>query len=107
MRPSPPRTDPAAWGARFGWVVGGSTGLVTGFALTYFLEVWFLRPRFPDATSVASRAASVVVPTLFVVGALVGHTFGARTGTWGYRALGISAGIALALLGWALLVLTR
>jgi uncharacterized membrane protein len=100
--------DHRAWGARFGWIAGGITGVLLGFAATYGLEVWLLRPRLHDgAAAAASRAASVIVPVFFVAGALAGHAFGARGGAARYRALGVSAGIALAVLGWALLVLAR
>jgi hypothetical protein len=109
MAPENPKLDHAAWAARFGWLVGGALGLCLGFAATYALEVWVFRARLGThaATAAASRSASVVVPALFVAGALGGHAFGARGGAARYRALGIAAGISLAALGWALLVLTR
>jgi hypothetical protein len=104
---SAPAPDPATWGARFGWLVGGFVGLIAGFALTYALEVMVLRGRAIDATAVASHAASLVVPLVFVAGALGGHAFGARGGVRRYRALGVAAGVLLAATGWALLVFTR
>ena len=109
MSEQKPGVDQAAWAARFGWLLGGAIGLVLGFACTYALEVWAFRPRLGAhaATVAATRAASVVVPALFVAGALSGHAFGARGGAARYRSLGMAAGVALAALAWALLVLTR
>jgi hypothetical protein len=106
-RPTAPATDHAAWGARFGWIVGGALGLVLGFVASYFLEVRVLRARVADPTGTASNAAAVLVPLFFIAGALSGHAFGGKGGATRYKALGVSAGLVLAALGWALLVLTR
>jgi hypothetical protein len=107
MSNAPTQTDRIAWGARFGWIVGGALGLVLGFAATYGVEVWVLRSRVRDATAVASRAASVFVPLLFLAGALGGYAFGSRGAGSRYKVLGVAAGVSLAALGWSLLVLTR
>lgn len=100
-------TDHAAWGARFGWLAGGILGLILGFALTYVLEIGVLRPRVRDATAAASKAAAVLVPAFFVAFALGGYAFGSRGGRTRYKILGTAAGIGIAALGWALLVLAR
>jgi hypothetical protein len=102
-----PEPERAAWGARFGWFVGGALGLLAGFLATYALEVWVLASRSQDPTRAASRTASVIVPAFFIAGALAGHTLGGRGGGARYKYLGAAAGVCIAALGWSLLALTR
>ncbi len=108
-RPSPPdrALDRATWAARFGWLLGGIIGTVAGFTATWLLETRVLRGRVADPAGAATRASSVLVGALFLAGALAGHGFGARGGASRYRLLASSAGVAVAVTLWALLVLTR
>ena len=91
--------DHAAWGARFGWVLGALVGLVAGFGGTYLLEVSALRGA-GDPTQAASRASALLVPALFVTGALTGHAFGARGGAARYRMLAMGASVAALVTLW-------
>jgi len=50
---------------------------------------------------------SVLVPALFLAGALAGYAFGERGGPRRVKLLGSAAGLLVAVLGWALLVITR
>lgn len=106
--PSPQNTpvDRAAWGARFGWIVGASIGLGLGFFAAYALETIALKGR-ADATAVATRLTSVVVPACFLIGAVGGHQLGARRGERWYKALGVAAGITLLTIAWVLLSIAR
>jgi hypothetical protein len=106
---STPETSPidrAAWGGRFGWIVGASIGLGLGFFAAYALETVALKGR-ADATAVATRLTSVVVPACFLVGAIGGHQLGARRGERWYKALGVAAGITLLTIVWVLLSIAR
>lgn len=98
--------DRAAWGARFGWIVGASIGLGLGFFALYALETVALKGR-ADATAVATKLASVVVPACFLLGAISGHQLGARRGERWYKALGVAAGITLLTIAWVLLSIAR
>lgn len=105
-------TDPSGierqtWAARFGWITGGTVGLVAGFALTWLVETRALAGRGRAGIELAARLSGVVVPVCFVVGALLGHAFGLRGGAHRYRYLGAAAGLGLAVLAWALLVAIR
>ena len=95
------------WAARFGWIAGGSLGMILGFALTWTVETRLLGSRGRAGIELAARLSGVVVPSCFAVGALVGQAYGARGGPRRYRLLGGAAGISLAVLAWALLVATR
>lgn len=95
------------WAARFGWIAGGSVGVVLGFALAWTVETQLLASRGREGVAIASRLSGVTVPACFAVGALLGHAYGARGGAARYRLLGGAAGIGLAVLAWALLVATR
>lgn len=96
----PPReVDHAAWGARFGWIVGGLLGLIAGFACTYGLELLLAR-RVTDATAAASRASALLVPALFAAGALTGHAFGTRSDARRYRLLAMSASVLALVTLW-------
>lgn len=95
------------WAARFGWIAGGTLGLVAGFALTWAVETRALAGRGRAGVELAAKLSGVVVPLCFVVGALVGHAYGLRGGATRYRFLGTAAGLGLAVLAWALLVATR
>lgn len=100
--------DRATWGARFGWLAGAVVGLFAGFALTFALESWVLRPRFgARASELGGRLSSVLVAGFFLLGALAGHGFGLRAGPARYRALGLSAGLSVVTLVVAWLVLAR
>lgn len=103
---APPPVDHAAWGARFGWILGALVGLVAGFAATYALELWVLRSA-GDPTRAASRASSVLVPALFVAGALAGHAFGAKGGAARYRLLAMGASVAALVTAWLGVVFLR
>lgn len=108
--PSPdagPEIDRAAWAARFGWLVGALAGLLAGFALTYLLEVYVLAGRVADPKNVAARASSVLVGGAVLAGAVMGHAFGSRGGRERYRLLGAAAGVLLAVVAWAALVVWR
>jgi hypothetical protein len=106
QRPAAEPIDGAAWGARFGWIVGSAVGLGVGFGAVYTLETVALSGR-PDATATAARLASVVVPACFLVGAIGGHQLGARRGERWYKALGVAAGITLLTIAWVLLSIAR
>ena len=95
------------WAARFGWITGGSVGLVAGFAITWAIETRALAGRGRAGVEVAAKLSGVVVPVCFIVGALLGHAYGLRGGEHRYRYLGAAAGLGLAVLAWALLVATR
>ncbi len=97
----------ATWAARFGWLGGGALGVLLGFVLTWWIETRLLHGRFRNPTSMATTASAVIVPALFLVGALAGHAFGERGGPRRYKLLGSAAGLLLAVLAWALLVITR
>lgn len=99
--------DRETWAARFGWITGAVLGTLAGFALTFVLELWVLKGRVADATGLATRLSSGIVPALFIAGALGGHALGARGGAARYRLLGAAAGISLAAAAWVFLVLTR
>ena len=99
--------DRTAWAARFGWMVGGLLGTVAGFVTTFILETRVLRGHVSDPSAAATRASSVLVAVLFLSGALPGHAFGARGGPSRYRLLGIAAGLSIAIILWAVIVLTR
>ena len=95
------------WSARFGWIAGGIAGVAAGFVGTWLTETRLLPQHGRAAVAVASRISGVLVPACFVVGALAGHAFGLRGGPRRYRMLGAAAGLALAVLGWGLIVATR
>jgi hypothetical protein len=106
------RTDPSeierqTWAARFGWITGGTVGLVSGFALTWLTETTLLASRGRAGVELAARISGFAVPVCFIAGALLGHGFGLRGGAKRYRYLGAAAGLGLAVLAWALLVVTR
>lgn len=107
-----PETAPAAaertaWGARFGWLLGGLAGTVAGFIATWLFETRVLPGRVANPAAVATRASSLLVAALFLAGALAGHGFGSGGGPRRARMLASSAGVAVAVSLWALLVLTR
>ncbi|MBL8604422.1 MAG: hypothetical protein JNK72_21025 [Myxococcales bacterium] len=122
---APPRTAPSAralraearreaaeahqrtWAARFGWIAGGTVGMVGGFFVTWGLERGLLSGRVTDPTAAAARASSVLVPLLFLAGALGGHALGHEGGRARYRLLGAAAGVALAGAAWIFLVVAR
>lgn len=95
------------WSARFGWITGAVLGTLLGFLATWGLEVRVLAGRVADAPVAAARASAVVVPALFLAGALSGHALGARGGGRRLRLLGASAGISIAAGLWVLLVVLR
>lgn len=95
------------WAARFGWIAGGSAGLLGGFVLTWLVETRVLAGRGRAGIELAAKLSGVVVPVCFVIGALLGHAYGARGGALRYRLLGSAAGLGLAVVAWALLVATR
>ncbi len=95
------------WAARFGWITGGTVGLLGGFALTWLVESRGLVGRGRAGIELAAKLSGVVVPVCFVVGALLGHAYGAKGGALRFRLLGSAAGLGLAVLAWALLVATR
>lgn len=99
--------ETATWGARFGWIVGGLVGLLAGFFGTYGLERLLLRRVTVDAVGIATKLSSVIVPAMFVVGALGGHAFGGRGGATRFKWLGSAAGVLIAVIAWAALVLFR
>jgi len=103
----PASVDTARWGARFGWLAGGLSGILLGFLATYALEHFVLRHWSADPSARAASAASLVVPALFLAGALGGHAFGARGGSARYKLLGSAVGVLVSVLAWALLVLGR
>ncbi len=107
LGPGTPPVETATWGARFGWLVGGMIGLLAGFAATYAIERFVLRRVTTDAIGVASKFSSVIVPAMFVAGALGGHAFGGRGGATRYKWLGVAAGVLLSVTAWAALVLLR
>ncbi len=95
------------WAARFGWIAGGTVGLLGGFALTWLVETRMLAGRGRAGIELAAKLSGVVVPVCFVVGALLGHAYGAKGGATRFKLLGSAAGLGLAVLAWALLVATR
>lgn len=97
----------ATWAARFGWLAGGAAGVFLGFVVTWLVEVRVLAGRVRDATGLATKVSSVVVPALFLAGALAGEAFGSRGGKTRLKFLGYAAGVLLSALAWALLVVTR
>lgn len=104
---SPPPVDREAWSGRFGWIIGGALGLVAGFFVTWAVEMHALKGRVVDPTATATRLSSVLVPACFIAGALAGHALGLRGGPGRYRLLGGAAGVTLAALAWAALVISR
>lgn len=98
--------DRAAWGARFGWIVGAIAGLGLGFLGTYAIETVALKGR-PDARALAARSASAVFAACFLLGALGGHYLGARRGDRWYKPLGVAAGILSLAVVWVLLSIAR
>lgn len=99
--------EQATWAARFGWLGGGAAGVLLGFVLTWWIETRLLHGRVRDATATATTASGLIVPALFLVGALAGQGFGSRGGPARLRFLGSAAGLLLAVLAWAFLVVTR
>ena len=97
----------ATWAARFGWLAGGAAGVLLGFVLTWGIETRVLAGRVRDATAVATRVSGVLVPALFLAGALAGHAFGAQGGARRLKLLGYAAGLLISVLAWAFLVVTR
>lgn len=112
-RVSAPETDETralaqtTWAARFGWLAGGTAGIFAGFVATWLLEVRVLQGRVREAAALAAKISGAVVPLCFLAGALAGFAFGARGGTTRLKLLGYAAGMLLAALAWALLVVTR
>lgn len=114
-RSDPPVEAPASaleqtqtpWGARFGWLLGGLAGTVAGFVATWLFETKVLAGKVADPAAVAARASSVIVAALFLAGALAGHGFGSGGGPRRARMLASSAGVAVAITLWALLVVSR
>jgi hypothetical protein len=102
-----PSLERQTWAARFGWITGGSIGLVAGFALTWLVETRALSGRGRAGIELAAKLSGVVVPLCFIVGALLGHAYGLRGGALRYRLLGTAAGLGIAVLAWALLVAIR
>ncbi len=100
------RVETASWGARFGWLAGGLAGLLAGFGATYAIERLVLRGTH-DPIGIASKVSAVVVPGLFLVGALSGHAFGGTGSTTRYKWLGVASGVLIAVTAWAALVLMR
>lgn len=107
MSSEDPVLERQTWAARFGWITGGSVGLVAGFALTWLVETRALSDRGRAGIELAAKLSGVAVPVCFVVGALLGHAYGLRGGALRYRLLGTAAGLGLAVLAWALLVAIR
>jgi hypothetical protein len=107
LRSDDTEIDHQTWAARFGWIAGGTLGLVAGFVLTWLVETRALAGRGRAGVELAAKLSGLVVPACFVVGALLGHAFGLRGGPGRYRVLGGAAGLGLAVLAWALLVATR
>lgn len=105
--PSPLAQSQATWAARFGWLGGGALGVLVGFVLTWWIETRWLHGRVGNATATATTVSGVLVPALFLVGALAGFSFGERGGTRRLKILGTAAGLLVAVLAWALLVITR
>jgi hypothetical protein len=97
----------ATWAGRFGWLTGGALGVLLGFVLTWVVETRLLHGRVRDATGAATQASGVIVPALFLAGALAGHAFGERGGPRRLKLLGGAAGLLLSVLAWAFLVVTR
>lgn len=107
MNPEEAQLERQTWAGRFGWIAGGSLGLLGGFALTWAVETRWLAGRGRAGIELAAKLSGVVVPVCFVVGALLGHAYGAKGGALRFRLLGSAAGLGLAVLAWALLVATR
>ncbi|MDB4930058.1 MAG: hypothetical protein JWM10_2542 [Myxococcaceae bacterium] len=107
MSTEPTEIERQTWAARFGWITGGSVGLVAGFALTWLVETLALSGRGRAGIELAAKISGIAVPACFVAGALLGHAFGLRGGPQRYRLLGAAAGLGVAVLAWALLVVTR
>ena len=105
--PSPLAQSQATWAARFGWLGGGALGVLLGFVLTWWIETRWLHGRVGNPTATATTASGVLVPALFLVGALAGYAFGERGGKRRLKLLGTAAGLLVAVLAWALLVITR
>lgn len=105
--PTAPTEAQTPWGARFGWLLGGILGTVAGFVATWLFETKVLRGSVADPSAVATRASSVIVAALFLAGALAGHGFGSGGGPRRARMLASSAGVAVAITLWALLVVSR
>jgi hypothetical protein len=103
----PTEIERQTWAARFGWIAGGLVGLVAGFALTWLVETRALESRGRAGVELAATISGALVPGCFLLGALLGHAFGLRGGPTRYRLLGGAAGLGLAVLAWALLVVTR
>ena len=82
-------------------------GVLLGFVLTWWVETRWLHGRVGNPTATATTASGVVVPALFLVGALAGYAFGERGGKRRLKLLGTAAGLLVAVLAWALLVVTR
>lgn len=95
------------WAARFGWITGGTVGIVAGFGLTWLFETRALAGRGRAEVELAARFSMGAVPVCFLAGALLGHAYGLRGGAGRYRYLGAAAGLGLAVLAWALLVAIR
>lgn len=106
-RSESPPTEAAAWGGRFGWLAGGIVGFLSGFAVTFAIERTVLRRITTDAIGAAGKLSSVIVPALFMVGALSGHAFGQRGGATRYKWLGVAAGVLLSVTAWAVVVVLR
>ena len=107
MSTDPTEIERQTWAARFGWITGGLVGLVTGFALTWLVETRALAGRGRAGVELAARVAGFVVPVCFIAGALLGHAYGLGGGAQRYRLLGAAAGLGVAVLAWALLVVAR
>lgn len=90
MASPPPAADDVAKDDRvrrlttvFGWVAGGSLGLLLNYALYYAIGEGY--PTVPTTFA------------LFLVGAFGGMALADRLGARGFRPLGIAAGVLLAL----------
>lgn len=107
MSTEPTEIERQTWAARFGWITGGTVGLLSGFALTWLVETRALADRGRAGIELAAKLSGIVVPMCFIAGALLGHAYGLRGGSQRYRYLGAAAGLGVAVLAWALLVVTR
>ncbi len=105
--PSAQEQTRATWAARFGWLAGGILGVVLGFALTWVVETRLLTGRADEPARMAARLSSVLVPAVFLMGALLGEAFGRRGGAGRYRLLGAASGVFLAVAAWLAMALSR
>jgi hypothetical protein len=86
-----PSTTRAKLTTAFGWIAGGAAGLIANYVCLLVAT---------GALGIADEAYPVVPTTfaLFLVGAFSGMAIADRMGERGFRTLGISAGVLLALL---------